>query len=1189
MDVDPTAKHAVEEADDAANDAAASPADSAKENAVGIAECETEDEASSKTDVAAGDADGFAASIADDAAGRDAGSSAKHAKTPLVSVIVPTYNVEDDLPECLDSLVGQTLENIEIIIVDDGSTDSSGDIAQEYAREYDNIAYHRIENQGLGHARNWGARLATGEFLFFPDSDDIVEVDALERMVDAAQTHDADIVIGDADRFNTKKRWSDSLHRKALAGDWEAGHVSTHPQLVYDSTAWNKIYRRSFYERENTTWAEGMLYEDIPTTLPLHFKAKKVARIDGIIYHWRFRDGSSKSITQNQSSLDNFRDRMKAIRSNDAFFDEHVEDRDLHLAKDRKLLDIDFPLYLDKVDNAEDEFTEEVCSTLREYLNRLDERALAKARAIERLKLHYVSQGDIEGLKAVRKYQNRGYDTLKVRKVGDRFIGKFPLEGVTDELCDMTEELRATGLRTRVRQAQLDESGLVLDIRVNMKRTDFKHVKLAAYLVDMQGNVAATFDCAKQRVRKKRKIEVSKDYRAVLVKNQRARRWRLTLGQEPLTSLSAGAYRVELHVENDGLVCDPVQLAHPESRGGAKPMPALVDGRLVHVEYDYRRTMKVVVSDNPSAVDDIALDEDGVFHLACANGTVKEFNPNVDGDKLAVQNCYFGPTPRYFYRAVDESEPEELWRAIEQRDGVLRISRMEPGAVCMRCTQKGWKLRMDVDVPPSLADSVSAVAFRGRLFRAEARMPLAHDDTGTYAVIDFADEGCVGSIRDDNYDVFVEGIAANGKHLRWPLYCAEDARDALTRVQKGGYRYHFDRRYPSAIMRVHRIRKFYERTELERRMIQYVAYPLMRKLPVKKRLVVFESYFAGSTDCNPGALYRHMEKHHRDYRLTWILHDSRIPGGKGARSVVPDTLPYFWSVARAQYLVTNTDLPGTYVKRAGQTVLQTMHGTPLKHVGLDVETWAPTEERRAEYIERTRQWDYITVQNIQTEGYARSAYGYEGGFLNSGYPRTDELIARDTPEQQAACKRRLGLDPSKKLVLYAPTWRIGRRFDLHLDLARMSDELGDGWEFALRRHNLSLPGFTMRERMGTTVRDLTYEPRIDDLLLAADVLVTDYSSVMFDYALLDRPMLFFTYDLEEYRDDLRGFYFDFERETPGPLLRTTDEVIDALRNLDATKAKWADAYAAFKDVYLAFETDHSCEDVFRQAFEGERP
>jgi CDP-glycerol glycerophosphotransferase len=278
---------------------------------------------------------------------------------------------------------------------------------------------------------------------------------------------------------------------------------------------------------------------------------------------------------------------------------------------------------------------------------------------------------------------------------------------------------------------------------------------------------------------------------------------------------------------------------------------------------------------------------------------------------------------------------------------------------------------------------------------------------------------------------------------------------------------------------------------------------------------------------------------------------------------------WYEALARSRYVVTNAHLPAWFRRRDGQRVLQTWHGTPLKRIGFDIEE---VQFPNAGYLDKVAQevhnWSYLLSPNRFSTPILRRAFHYDGEILESGYPRNDALCAPDRDALGEQIRRRLGLPPGKRTVLYAPTWRDDNyygpgkyKLELRLDLGRAAATLGDDWVMLVRPHPNVVD--SVPETPDGFVRDVSDYPDITELLLASDVLVTDYSSLMFDYACTGRPMLFFTYDLEHYRDQLRGFYFDFERHAPGPLLGTSDEVIDALRGLDQVTKAHRRAYAAF--------------------------
>jgi CDP-glycerol glycerophosphotransferase len=182
-------------------------------------------------------------------------------------------------------------------------------------------------------------------------------------------------------------------------------------------------------------------------------------------------------------------------------------------------------------------------------------------------------------------------------------------------------------------------------------------------------------------------------------------------------------------------------------------------------------------------------------------------------------------------------------------------------------------------------------------------------------------------------------------------------------------------------------------------------------------------------------------------------------------------------------------------------------------------------------------------------------------------------------------REQLGIPDGKTAVLYTPTWRDddllfneGPDFSLHLDLERFVERLGDDHVLMLRMHymvsnalgDLDVPG----------VLDVSFHPDVSDLYLAADVMVTDYSSTQFDFAVLGRPIVYFPYDLAHYGSKLRGFYFDYDQEhLPGPVVTTSEEVLDALADLDAVAERYAEPLAEFRRTFCALEDGHATERV----------
>jgi len=361
-----------------------------------------------------------------------------------------------------------------------------------------------------------------------------------------------------------------------------------------------------------------------------------------------------------------------------------------------------------------------------------------------------------------------------------------------------------------------------------------------------------------------------------------------------------------------------------------------------------------------------------------------------------------------------------------------------------------------------------------------------------------------------------------------------------------------------------------ERGRFNQRLLRRAYYPLKLRAPLRDA-VVFVSWKGKQCTDNPLGIAAELRNRGDDRQHIWVVTDPAVRAPEGATVVLRGSREYYDALARSRYLIANDDMPAHYRKRDGQVYLQTWHGTPLKRIGFDV--GKPQFVSGAAYLdhlaEEVTHWDLLLSQNPFSTPILRRAFRFNGEICEHGYPRNDILSRPDAPRLAAAVRERLGLPEGKRVVLYAPTWRdnqfyaAGRyRFDLRVDLERAWKVLGDDHVFLIRGHHHMADDVPDGVAAGFAM-NVTRYPDISELFLVSDILVTDYSSVMFDYASTGRPMLFFTYDLADYRDNLRGFYFDFEAEAPGPLLATSDEVIAAIGDIDTVAARHAGAYQAF--------------------------
>jgi len=430
-------------------------------------------------------------------------------------------------------------------------------------------------------------------------------------------------------------------------------------------------------------------------------------------------------------------------------------------------------------------------------------------------------------------------------------------------------------------------------------------------------------------------------------------------------------------------------------------------------------------------------------------------------------------------------------------------------------------------------------------------------------------------LADGPWDLFARG--ASGPLVRMAYDHARLAGISHRKVAAGAKLYAFTTAgYDAPVITAEPQLRLSEQGNFNRRVLRRAFYPIQARRPLRDA-VLFVSWKGKQCADNPRGIAEELRRRGDDREHIWVVTDYAADVPPGSRVVLSGTEEYFEALARCRYIVSNDDMQPEFRKRDGQVYLQTWHGTPLKKIGLDI--GKPQFASGTAYFDHlaadVAKWDLLLSQNPFSTPILRRAFRFGGEICEYGYPRNDALSRGR--EGTAQLRERLCIPAGKRVVLYAPTWRdnqyyaSGRyRFDLRLDLERAAQALSRDHVLLIRGHH-HLANDVRAGSRPDFARNVTAYPDITDLFTIADVLITDYSSVMFDFAVTGRPMLFFTYDLASYRDKLRGFYFDFEAEAPGPLLATSDEVLAAVAGADDVAAGYRDSYQAFAAKYCPLD------------------
>lgn len=369
--------------------------------------------------------------------------------------------------------------------------------------------------------------------------------------------------------------------------------------------------------------------------------------------------------------------------------------------------------------------------------------------------------------------------------------------------------------------------------------------------------------------------------------------------------------------------------------------------------------------------------------------------------------------------------------------------------------------------------------------------------------------------------------------------------------------------------------------------IKYKCYRIF--FMTQDKMVMFESYDGKRCGDSVKAIYDSLvnDEAFRDYTFVWAFTDPRshkeLEGNPHTIVVRKGSADYFRYYAAARFWVNNVSVPDFLVPGKHQIYIETWHGTPLKRLGCDIETDSDPRQSKERMHRRYRAKGKKVSRFVSPSPYfcekISSAFGLDKkkqkAFLKCGYPRNDALF-HYTEEDQTAIREKLCIAPDKRVILYTPTWRDtdyrpGRGFEYKnaVDLQKVTELLPDDCVLLFRAHHQT--GLSDVIKSSDRILDVTDIDDINELYIISDLMVTDYSSTMFDFSILKRPMVFHMYDRGEYESNIRGLYFDVS-ELPGPVTTTEEELAEAIRHLLSSFDYNTDkTYRAFHDKYNVWE------------------
>ncbi|MBV9208941.1 MAG: bifunctional glycosyltransferase family 2 protein/CDP-glycerol:glycerophosphate glycerophosphotransferase [Actinobacteria bacterium] len=1184
---------------------------------------------------------------------------------PVISVVVAFFNNAEDLADCLDSIAAQTFADLEVIMVDDASTDSSAEIARAQAAADPRFTLVQAEHGGPGGARNRGVERARGRFLAFVDGDDLLPAHAYELLLHALERSGSDFVSGAVDRVGPLGVTQSALHSLAIKGRQAGTHITRTPRLLYDVSVWNKLFRRSFWDAHQLSYPEGVVWEDIRVMTKAHVLARAVDVIPDIVYYWRERAQGRLSITQSRTDIANLRDRMTALADIDQFIAGHATARLLR-AHQRKALKNDLWLYVQDLHKVTEAYRAEFTDLVNGYLDHVGRRVLRSLPAQHKLAYHLVRIRATPQLAALAAWlvEQPVRQVPMIRRHG-RLLADLPFRAGSP--VPVPARVFRPHWRDLDPYMQVDDIGwapgtggrLVVTGRANVPSVDIPRRRNTSKIVFLRP------PGRRLPVVRPARSFLHPDATALSEQDRYNYDWsgfRFTIGPG---RLGTGEWQCYMLVRGHG-VWRPARVHSPAPGPAERPAPRQLTPGLrfgarwaglgLNVAVWRLGATVAALGWQDAGPAGVRIDVETLPGAAAGGGelvlvrhrgaafrsvpavAVPPAADGADGADGAGHGERPARTPPPRFRAFVSLS--DLGGAPDAVDRAGRAAG-EDGMAWDVYLQLAGRPRVRVAWPEGMPESrrlfggrevVAGRSRYGDLVMAErAPRPVIdehewHPDGrltlrgsflgagpaaagGGYETvlrrIGSADSHVIGfRVRDERFTIEADpgrmpffGSAVPLRDGEWKLYVRPAGGGPETLAE---LKYDHDRLGDVAGQPVAAGRKRYrlivtghddpliiaeprlrraEQGNFRQRALRRGYYPMMSRTPLRDA-VLFVSWKGKQCADNPLGIAEELRRRGDDREHLWAVTDWSVPVPEGGTGVLRGTQEYYEALARSKYLISNDDMQPPFRKRDGQVYLQTWHGTPLKRIGFDIAN--PQFISGTAYFDHLardiRQWDLLLSPNPFSTPIMRRAFAYDGEICEYGYPRNDLLSRPDITQIAARVRARLGLPDGKRVVLYAPTWRDNQvyangrryRFDMRLDTERAWRELGQDHVFLIRGHHHMADDVPAGMRPGFAINVTAY-PDITELFLVSDILVTDYSSAMFDYAVTGRPILLFAYDLADYRDNLRGFYFDLAAEAPGPLLATSAEVIEAVRDADSVAASCRDAYQRFAGKFCSLD------------------
>ncbi len=1148
----------------------------------------------------------------------------------LLSVVVPMHNADVYIRDCLESVTGQGYRDLEVIVVDDGSTDISADIVRDFRARDPRIRIIKQLREGPGAARDRGVLSARGEFLAFVDSDDIVLEDGLARLIASLTKSKADFAVGGVQVFQGQKLlpvpWQASLNHSAHFRQSLMGA----PVALRHLTAVGVVFRTAFWNANALHFGAGRAFESNRPMLDA-YRVGTFDLLPDVAYRWRLwtqreKQSDEQVLVERMSGIlpswrataSELAGHPEGLREFESHFLEHVLLKNALVAASHEFFELRM-------------LAEANC---REVLDGVNKQSWFGISMRDRIILRLVAAGQFKLLARFLEHNAPAFDFRPLERTAEGVVYSAPLiEEIApylsrDTLLRPYSSLPAVSILTSAHWA-VDGTTLLVEgaAYIEALAADPENLQIGLDLVGPDGRV---FPAEVDRIIDPRVDQFSKDPHNSYAQASFVARIDFDgFLDESILPARAGliqtyAVRLTLRTREVERTCSFERLHHFRTM---QTLLAREYANRVWITPEFNKSTGLRIQLWRRAVWAVKADiKDRTLRLS-----LQEFGPQLQFRFLrlsiagkSVQTELVRDPEKGLHGSIDvpEISPSDLSSALPHwtLDAVT-----EDG----RTRRIGWALGSNLEAEDGTANTDRGL----RLTRtSKGNITLTDDLLGAEILnVRFNDDftSLVFDVRTDSPDVLPTFELASDRHsftgftiksrtaglyeLTFNLTVSDWGR--LRQVPPSG-RYYLrridskhDARSSPAVMRtapelaarsnrldcsrvaVHlgashtgTFRLTFqpvltpeEKTQMGQ-LALYRSHVEAPTLPLDQNAFFFRCYFGEVANDSQVELHREILRRWPGAKLYWEVSDFSVVLPLGGIPVVKRSEAWYAARSTAAYTFSNNDADWWKLRRPGQTVVQTFHGHPFKRMGRS--RWLSLgagPERIAHRIEvKNDQWSHIVSQSPKATELYVNEYGFRGTMLELGYPRNDVFKGPHAARTASDTRRLLGIDESKTVVLYAPTWRESDQKattetvvkDL-FDAAKIAEDLGPDYVLLMRGHRYSSSSGPV-DRGAARIIDVTAYPDSADLCMASDIGVFDYSSIRFDYAVTGKPMIFYVPDYSLYENE-RGWLFPYEDSAPGPLVFDEGELTSRIRNWMLWTIDYAESYAKFLTNFAPLE------------------